>query len=157
MVDRLAERLKKDGSDPDGWVRLVRSYEVLKDEPKKNAAIEDARKALAGDAEKLARFDSGLKAIAAGEAPPPLTSASAVPEGKDPAQHEAESMTERLAQRLQKSGSDAEGWLMLTRSYTTLQQPEKAKAAIQKARAALAGEPEKLQWFNDSVKRFKLE
>jgi cytochrome c-type biogenesis protein CcmH len=157
MVDRLAERLKKDGADPDGWVRLVRSYEVLKDEPKKNAAIEDARKALAGDAEKLARFDSGLKAIAAGEAPPPLTSASAVPEGKDPAQHEAESMTERLAQRLQKSGSDAEGWLMLTRSYTTLQQPEKAKAAIQNARAALAGEPEKLQWFNDSVKRFKLE
>jgi len=157
MVDRLAERLKKDGSDPDGWVRLVRSYEVLKDEPKKNTAIVDARKALAGDAEKLARFDSGLKAIAAGEDPPPLTSAAAVPEGKDAAQHEAESMTERLAQRLQKSGSDAEGWLMLTRSYTTLQQPEKAKAAVQNARAALAGEPEKLQWFNDQVKRFKLE
>jgi cytochrome c-type biogenesis protein CcmH len=157
MVDRLAERLKKDGSDPDGWVRLVRSYEVLKDEPKKNAAIADARKALAGDAEKLARFDSGLKAIAAGEDPPPLTSAAAVPEGKDAAQHEAESMTERLAQRLQKSGSDPEGWLMLTRSYTTLQQPEKAKAAVQSARTALAAAPEKLQWFNDQVKRFKLE
>jgi cytochrome c-type biogenesis protein CcmH len=157
MVDRLAERLKKDGSDPDAWVRLVRSYEVLKDEPKKTAALEDARKALAGDADKLARFENGLKAIAAGEDPPPLTSASAVPPGKDAGQHEAESMTERLAQRLQKSGSDADGWVMLTRSYATLQQPEKAKAAIQSARTALAGDPEKLEWFNDAVKRFKLE
>jgi cytochrome c-type biogenesis protein CcmH len=157
MVDRLAERLKKDGSDPDAWLRLVRSYEVLKDEPKKNAALEDARKALAGDAEKLARFDNGLKAIAAGEDPPPLMPASAVPPGKDAGQHEAESMTERLAQRLQKSGADPDGWVMLTRSYTTLQQPEKAKAAIESARAALGSEPDKLEWFNDAVKRFKLE
>jgi cytochrome c-type biogenesis protein CcmH len=157
MVDRLAERLKKDGSDPDAWLRLVRSYHVLKDAQKKTAAIEDAKKALAGDAEKLARLDRGLKAIEAGEEPPPLTPASAAPESNDAGQHEAEAMTERLAQRLQKSGSDPEGWLMLTRSYVTLQQSEKAKATIQSARAALAGEPNKLEWFNDSVKRFKLE
>jgi cytochrome c-type biogenesis protein CcmH len=157
MVERLAERLKQDGSDPDGWVRLVRSYEVLKDDAKKSAAIENARKALASDAEKLARFDNGLKAIEAGGEPPPLPSATAVPPGKDAGQHEAESMTERLAQRLQKSGSDPEGWLMLTRSYATLQQSEKAKAAVQSARAALAGDPDKLEWFNDAVKRFKLE
>src|SRR5262249_54288340 len=29
MVDRLGERLARDGSDLDGWVRLVRAYEVL--------------------------------------------------------------------------------------------------------------------------------
>ncbi|MGB9213697.1 MAG: c-type cytochrome biogenesis protein CcmI, partial [Pseudolabrys sp.] len=29
MVDGLAARLKQDGSDVDGWVKLVRSYKVL--------------------------------------------------------------------------------------------------------------------------------
>ena len=29
MVERLAERLGKDGSDIEGWLRLVRSYMVL--------------------------------------------------------------------------------------------------------------------------------
>jgi hypothetical protein len=38
-----------------------------------------------------------------------------------------------------------------------LQQSEKAKAAVQSACAALAGDPDKLEWFNDAVKRFKLE
>ena len=29
MVARLADRLKKDGSDLDGWLQLLRSYVVL--------------------------------------------------------------------------------------------------------------------------------
>ena len=29
MVERLAQRLKQDGSDVDGWLRLVRAYTVL--------------------------------------------------------------------------------------------------------------------------------
>ena len=31
MVERLAERLKQDGSDVEGWLRLVRAYMVLGD------------------------------------------------------------------------------------------------------------------------------
>ena len=46
---------------------------------------------------------------------------------------------------------------MLTRSYATLKDAEKTKAAIRDARAALAGDAEKLDWFNESLKRFKLE
>ena len=29
MVERLAERLKRDGSDVEGWLRLVRAYTVM--------------------------------------------------------------------------------------------------------------------------------
>ena len=31
MVERLAERLKQDGSDVEGWSRLVRAYRVKRD------------------------------------------------------------------------------------------------------------------------------
>ena len=54
MVARLAERLHRDGSDIEGWLRLVRSYMVLGDRDKALAAVGDARRALAGDAGEAA-------------------------------------------------------------------------------------------------------
>jgi len=65
-------------------------------------------------------------------------------------------MVERLAERLKKSGSDPEGWLMLTRSYLTLGEKDKATAAIRDARRALADDPNKLAQFNDALKHFKI-
>jgi len=156
MVDRLARRLQQDGSDPDGWVRLVRSYVVLKDETKKAAAIADARNALAGDAEKLAKFEAGLKTVERGEEPPG-PAAAATPLSAASGEHDQTALITRLAERLQRAGSDPEGWLMLSRSYATLNELEKTQAAIRDARAALAGDAEKLGWFNQSLKRFKLE
>ena len=47
MVDGLAARLKQDGSDLDGWIRLVRSYKVLGESDKAQAAVSDAQQALA--------------------------------------------------------------------------------------------------------------
>ena len=63
MVERLAERLQHDGSDPDGWLRLVRSYMVLGEAEKARAAAAEARRALANDEAKLARFETELKAL----------------------------------------------------------------------------------------------
>src|SRR5215211_1667286 len=63
MVARLAERLKADGSDLDGWVRLVRSYLVLGDQAKAQAALEDGRRALASDPNKLRRLDEAASAL----------------------------------------------------------------------------------------------
>lgn len=60
MVDRLAERLTRDGSDLDGWVRLVRAYEVLGEHDRARAAAADARRALAGEADKLRRLDAAV-------------------------------------------------------------------------------------------------
>jgi cytochrome c-type biogenesis protein CcmH len=61
MVERLAARLQQDGSDVDGWIRLVRSYMVLGEGDKARAALADARRALKDDAEKLRRFEEGAK------------------------------------------------------------------------------------------------
>jgi cytochrome c-type biogenesis protein CcmH len=61
MVDRLAERLKKDGGDVDGWLRLVRAYVVLGERDKANAAAGDAKRALAREPEKVKRIDEMAK------------------------------------------------------------------------------------------------
>ncbi len=53
MVERLAERLGKDGSDIDGWLRLVRSYMVLGERERARAAAGEARRALAAEPDKL--------------------------------------------------------------------------------------------------------
>ena len=63
MVARLAERLKQDGSDVEGWLRLVRSYVVLGDPDKARAAAADARAALSADPEKLRQLNAGVKEL----------------------------------------------------------------------------------------------
>ena len=57
MVDGLAARLKQDGSDVDGWVKLVRSYKVLGEQDKAQTAISDAQRALANDPDKRKLLD----------------------------------------------------------------------------------------------------
>jgi cytochrome c-type biogenesis protein CcmH len=66
MVDRLAERLARDGHDPDGWVRLVRAYSVLSDTEKARAALADARRSLADDHAALARLDDLARELGLG-------------------------------------------------------------------------------------------
>lgn len=63
MVTRLAERLKHDGSDVEGWLRLLRSYMVLGERDKALAAAADARRALASDPEKLRRVNELIKGL----------------------------------------------------------------------------------------------
>jgi len=63
MVARLADRLKQDGSDVEGWMRLVRAYIVLGDRDKANAAASEARRALASDPDKLHRIDELAKGL----------------------------------------------------------------------------------------------
>ena len=61
MVDRLATRLKQNGNDVDGWLRLVRAYMVMGDRDKAKGAQSDARQAVGGDAERLKELNEGLK------------------------------------------------------------------------------------------------
>ena len=61
MVDRLATRLKQNGDDVEGWLRLVRAYIVMGDRDKAKSALADARQAVANDAERLRRLNEGLK------------------------------------------------------------------------------------------------
>jgi cytochrome c-type biogenesis protein CcmH len=153
MVDRLAARLKQDGSDVDGWVRLVRSYRVLGDAEKVRGAMADARQALAGDPGNLERLNTAFKELEsanpASPAPVPGLAAAQMPAPARPLPSGQaamiQSMVDRLAARLEQNGSDVEGWVRLVRSYTVLGDVEKARAATNDARRALAGDPDRLK------------
>jgi cytochrome c-type biogenesis protein CcmH len=154
MVDGLAARLKQNGLDADGWVRLVRSYRVLGQTGDAVAAIADARAALAGDAAKLQQFNAALEDMNATGAAPPQAQQTASAESHEGAN--VEDMVRRLAERLKASGSDPAGWLMLVRSYATLGEKDKAKEAIADGRQALAGDADKLNQFNTALRSFNL-
>jgi cytochrome c-type biogenesis protein CcmH len=63
MVDRLASRLKQNGDDVEGWLRLVRAYMVMGDRDKAKSALTDARQAVANDTGRLRQLNEGLKAL----------------------------------------------------------------------------------------------
>ena len=61
MVARLAERLKQDGSDVEGWLRLLRAYMVLGEKEQARTAANEARRALQNNPEGLRRLDETVK------------------------------------------------------------------------------------------------
>jgi cytochrome c-type biogenesis protein CcmH len=172
MVERLAERLKKDGSDVPGWVQLVRSYRVLGKSDKVKTAIADARAALANDQEALQRLDQGLAALDTEGASGPAAAAPATPTPKGPSASQVaaaaemapadrngmiEGMVARLAQKMAENGSDVDGWLRLIRAYSVLGERDKALAAAANARSALAGNSDNLRRIGDLAKELGLE
>lgn len=63
MVAKLADRLHADGSDVDGWLRLVRAYAVLGDRDKAKDAAADAKRALAGQPDQIKKIDDLVKGL----------------------------------------------------------------------------------------------
>ncbi|QCK86649.1 c-type cytochrome biogenesis protein CcmI [Phreatobacter aquaticus] len=66
MVDSLAAKLASDGSDFDGWLRLVRSYAVLGDGDKARQAAADARSRFSADADKVGQLDALIRELGLG-------------------------------------------------------------------------------------------
>ena len=66
MVEGLEARLKSDGRDVEGWQRLMRSWSVLGRKDKAEAALQDARKALAGNVPALGQIDAFAKSLGLG-------------------------------------------------------------------------------------------
>ena len=60
MIDRLATRLKDNGDDVEGWLRLVRAYIVLGERDKAQGALTQARQATK-DTTRLKQLNDGLK------------------------------------------------------------------------------------------------
>ena len=56
MVERLDQRLQADGSDVEGWARLMRAYLVMGEAAKADDAWARARKALDGNADALSKL-----------------------------------------------------------------------------------------------------
>src|SRR5262245_25239806 len=63
MVARLANRLKENGSDVEGWQRLLRAYVGLGERDKAHEAAADAKRALASDPDKLRKIEEMLKTL----------------------------------------------------------------------------------------------
>jgi cytochrome c-type biogenesis protein CcmH len=63
MVARLADRLKENANDIDGWQRLLRAYMVLGERDKAQAAAGNARRAFASDPDKLRQIDETIKSL----------------------------------------------------------------------------------------------
>jgi cytochrome c-type biogenesis protein CcmH len=66
MVDRLATRLKQNGDDVQGWLRLMRAYIVMGERDKAASALTDARQAVANDTERLRQLNEGVKNLGLG-------------------------------------------------------------------------------------------
>jgi cytochrome c-type biogenesis protein CcmH len=60
---RLADRLHANGSDVEGWLRLVRAYVVLGDRDKAKDAAADAKRALADHPDEIKRIDDLVKGL----------------------------------------------------------------------------------------------
>jgi cytochrome c-type biogenesis protein CcmI len=179
MVERLAERLKKDGSDVPGWIQLARSYRVLGKPDKVKTAVANAHAALANDQEALQRLDLGLAALETEAAPgapapgvtePAPAAASIAPKGPSASKVAAaaqmapadrngmiEGMVARLAQKMAENGSDVDGWLRLIKAYSVLGERDKALAAAASARSALAGNNDSLRRVGELAKELGLE
>ena len=181
MVERLANRLKQDGSNAEGWAQLVRSYRALGQDDKAQAAIADARKALAADPDKLSVFTQVVEgtpptASVAPSAPAPsalprlapivppaasgpnaeqMTAAANI--GDKDRNEMVRGMVARLADRLKQDGNDVAGWERLLRAYIVLGDRDKAQAAAADARKALAADADKLRQINDMIKSLGLE
>jgi cytochrome c-type biogenesis protein CcmH len=63
MVARLADRLRNNGADVEGWLRLVRAYVVLGDRDKARSAAADAKRALADHPQDVRRIDELVKGL----------------------------------------------------------------------------------------------
>lgn len=66
MVDGLAARLKADGSDAAGWVKLIRAYEVLGRRDDAVKALADARLKLKSDVAGLAQVEDLARQLGLG-------------------------------------------------------------------------------------------
>ena len=66
MVDRLATRLKQNGDDVEGWLRLMRAYMVMGERDKAAGALVEARQAVANDTERLRQLNEGVKNLGLG-------------------------------------------------------------------------------------------
>jgi cytochrome c-type biogenesis protein CcmH len=60
MVARLAARLRQTPDDPAGWARLIRSYAILGDAPKMQAALDQAHKVFKDRPEALKMIDNAM-------------------------------------------------------------------------------------------------
>lgn len=155
MVESLDQRLTAKGGNAEEWLRLVRSYGVLSERDKAQAALDRGRAALAQDGAGLARLDGLAKELnlsatmpaAAPVVPGPddaaragTDAAVAAVKAMPAAERDAaiRAMVSGLDRRLAAKGGTLDEWLRLVRSYSVLGERKQASHALDRARMALS-------------------
>jgi cytochrome c-type biogenesis protein CcmH len=69
MVERLAARLKENGADLEGWLRLIRSYAVLHETSKALDATASARQQFASEPQAIEQIDHLAGALGLAKTP----------------------------------------------------------------------------------------
>jgi len=70
MVESLAERLEETPDDPEGWLRLARSYSVLGEPEKATETLRRAVELMPGDLATLHAYARALSGEVGAEPPP---------------------------------------------------------------------------------------
>ncbi len=63
MVQKLADELKQNPQNAEGWIRLIRSFQVLQQPDKAKAALGDALNAFANDLDSQAKIRAAAKEL----------------------------------------------------------------------------------------------
>ena len=127
MVQRLADRLKDNPDDYQGWMRLGRAYQVLGEADKSKEAF--AR------AEALKGRGGGEEQAAAAPGPSAEDMRAAQDMSPEERQKLIRSMVQRLADRMKTNPKDHQGWMRLGQAYDVLGEREKALDAFGRAAA----------------------
>jgi cytochrome c-type biogenesis protein CcmH len=108
--------------------------------------------------ERLAGLGMKEAASSAKIAPPPAEAAAGIASlNGDQQQAAIRGMVARLAARLEEKGDDLQGWRQLIRAYSVLQETEKAKEALAKARQAFNGDDQAKRDLDTLAKELGLE
>ena len=160
-----ASRLEPGAIRPRFYLALALTQEGAKPE-----AIAAWRALLAGAPADAPWVPVAERALAALQAPAePAPPAAAAPPGPSEADVAAaaeltpeqrlamiEGMVGQLAERLVSEPADAEGWARLIRSYMVLGRGEDARAALDRARTALAGDAARLAFVDQAARELGL-
>ncbi|MGV6848872.1 MAG: c-type cytochrome biogenesis protein CcmI [Marinibacterium sp.] len=163
MVDRLANRLATEGGTVAEWARLISVLGVQGDTERAARIYAEARSKFGDTPEAMAQIDAAARqAGVAGEASAgapalPGPSREDVEAAQDMTPEERaqmiQSMVERLETRLAEDGGQPQEWVRLIGALGVLNDPDRAAAALARARAAYAGDPQALAMFDDAADR----
>ena len=166
MVEGLASRLRENGGSVEEWLRLIRSYAVLRDREKAVTAIADARKALAKSESDVKAIDAfaaqiglgpgGASEAAKGPAPSPEARQEMARLSPEQRNQRIRQMVEGLANRLRSDGGNVQEWQRLIRSYVVLGDKDNALAALADAKKALASSEADVKAIEASAVRLGL-
>ena len=129
MVDRLAEKMKANPNDLDGWSRLANAYRVLGETDKAQEA-EGKAEALKANASRpsvpLTQNASPAKPVVSDSSDAATAIMAMSPDGQSAAIHK---MVDRLAAKMDANPNDLDGWARLANAYRVLGETDKAKMA----------------------------